>query len=78
MKRFKNEILSIAPPDESQKESIGLFWKELPYGVKNLFVTCLKTNRIEDVLQEAWDIAYCMRREEEDGDDNMFDYTPLD
>ena len=51
------EILSLAHLDESQKNLIYLFWKELPYVMRGLFVTSMNLNSVEAVIQEALDIA---------------------
>ena len=50
---FKTEILSLAHPNESQKDLIWLFCKELPYVMRGLFVTSMNLNSVEVVLQEV-------------------------
>ena len=73
MERFKAEILNLAPPDESQEELIELFSRELPPGIKELYLTPLNFDSKDEVLLESLEIAYYTG-----SDDNVPDYTPLD
>ena len=71
--RFKEEILSIAPPDESQKDLIWLFWKELPAVIKGLLEIAPYLDSVEAVLKESLEIASSLDIEE-----GGPEYTPSD
>ena len=71
MERFKAEILNSAPPDESQGELIKLFWTKLPPDIKELHLTPLNFDSIDEVLLEALDIAYYTG-----SDNNVLYYRP--
>ena len=71
--RFKEEILSIAPPDESQKDLIWLFWKELPAVIKGLLEVAPYLDSVEAVLKESLEIASSLDIEE-----GGPEYTPSD
>ena len=73
VERFKTEILNLAPFDESQRELIELFWRELPASIRELYLTSLNFEDVEEVILEALEIATFV-----ENDDDVPEYTPLD
>ena len=72
--RFRTEILNLAPPDESQRELVELFWRELPASIRELYLGPLNIDDVEEVILEALEIASFAENDDED----VAEYTPLD
>ena len=73
VERFKTEILNLAPPDESRRELIELFWRELPTSIRELYLSPLNFEDVDEVILEALEIATFA-----ENDDDVPEYIPLD
>ena len=69
----KKGVLSIGPPDESQKDLIWLFWKELAAVIKGLLEVAPHLDSVKAVLQESLEITSSLDIEE-----GGPEYTPSD